>query len=230
MTKMKSKKMTKSTFAIIIMAIAMVAMLAFGGTYAYFTATANELTGSANTGTIRLSAGETATVSKENILPYEAFTVSAEYTDLSNRGNYIFFTITQPTVEGVTINVTDVEGAEQLMTTDVEPAKVNNVYFIKVEDATAAAADYHTEGTQEAPAKNVYDLVISAYFTAEDEWIQSKNSQATTQSESNLMGVALDFVINANSIQYIAAGTGAAGDAFATPYAAYQALQAQLAD
>ncbi len=43
MTKMKSKKMTKSTFAIIIMAVAMVAMLAFGGTYAYFTATANGL-------------------------------------------------------------------------------------------------------------------------------------------------------------------------------------------
>ena len=38
MTKMKSKKMTKSTFAVIIMAVAMVAMLAFGGTYAYFTA------------------------------------------------------------------------------------------------------------------------------------------------------------------------------------------------
>ena len=40
MTKSKSKKMTKSTFAIVIMAIVMVAMLAFGGTYAYFTANA----------------------------------------------------------------------------------------------------------------------------------------------------------------------------------------------
>ncbi len=40
MTKMKSKKMAKSTFAVIIMAIVMVALMAFGGTYAYFTATA----------------------------------------------------------------------------------------------------------------------------------------------------------------------------------------------
>ena len=40
MTKMKSKKMNKSTFAIVIMAIVMVAILAFGGTYAYFTANA----------------------------------------------------------------------------------------------------------------------------------------------------------------------------------------------
>ncbi len=44
MTKLKSKKMTKSTFAIIIMAIVMVAMLAFGGTYAYFTASATGVT------------------------------------------------------------------------------------------------------------------------------------------------------------------------------------------
>ena len=36
----KSKKMKKSTFAIVIMSILMVAMLAFGGTYAYFTASA----------------------------------------------------------------------------------------------------------------------------------------------------------------------------------------------
>lgn len=56
MTKMKSKKMTKSTFAIIIMAIAMVAMLAFGGTYAYFTATATDVTtGDVTTGTIHLT-------------------------------------------------------------------------------------------------------------------------------------------------------------------------------
>ena len=60
MTKMKSKKMTKSTFAIIIMAIAMVAMLAFGGTYAYFTATAtNVASNDLTTGVVCLKATET---------------------------------------------------------------------------------------------------------------------------------------------------------------------------
>ena len=54
MTKMKSKKMTKSTFAIIIMGIVMVAMLAFGGTFAYVTATANNATGTAKTALIKL--------------------------------------------------------------------------------------------------------------------------------------------------------------------------------
>ena len=61
---MKSKKMTKSTFAIIIMGIVMVAMLAFGGTFAYFTSTTgtkaiNEIT----TGTVKLTAtGQVKTI------------------------------------------------------------------------------------------------------------------------------------------------------------------------
>jgi len=56
MTKLKSKKMTKSTFAIIIMAIAMVAMLAFGGTYAYFTATTSAVdSGEVTMGYVKLS-------------------------------------------------------------------------------------------------------------------------------------------------------------------------------
>ena len=64
MTKMKSKKMTKSTFAIIIMAIAMVALLAFGGTYAYFTATttAAESTQTLTTGKVVLGTAEAVTL------------------------------------------------------------------------------------------------------------------------------------------------------------------------
>ena len=60
MTKLKSKKMTKSTFAIVIMAIAMVAMLAFGGTYAYFTANATVNAGNVMTATVQLTGASTA--------------------------------------------------------------------------------------------------------------------------------------------------------------------------
>ena len=71
MTKMKSKKMTKSTFAIIIMAIAMVAMLAFGGTYAYFTAQTKTLnTGELTIGTVKLTSDGTAKIAATGtILP-----------------------------------------------------------------------------------------------------------------------------------------------------------------
>ena len=65
--------MAKSTFAIIIMGIVMVAMLAFGGTFAYFTATANNKNAKVTTGVIKLTSGEVATVTgtvvdKQNVL------------------------------------------------------------------------------------------------------------------------------------------------------------------
>lgn len=70
MTKMKSKKMTKSTFAIIIMAIVMVAMLAFGGTYAYFTATASGVTsGNLKTGKVILTGEEQVTITAGSYVP-----------------------------------------------------------------------------------------------------------------------------------------------------------------
>lgn len=65
MTKLKSKKMSKSTFAVIIMAIAMVAMIAFGGTYAYFTASASTEAKSATFGKVVLTADDTLEVKKE---------------------------------------------------------------------------------------------------------------------------------------------------------------------
>lgn len=100
MTKLKSKKMSKSTFAVIIMAILMVAMLAFGGTYAYFTANVGTaIDASATTGRIKLTTTDTftltTTVDITKILPSETLVdfkdESFEVTDASNRASYIFF-------------------------------------------------------------------------------------------------------------------------------------------
>ena len=67
---MKSKKMTKSTFAIIIMAVVMVAMLAFGGTYAYFTATASGVTsGALKTGKVILTGKDQVTIAAGSYVP-----------------------------------------------------------------------------------------------------------------------------------------------------------------
>ena len=100
MTKMKSKKMSKSTFAVIIMAIVMVAMLAFGGTYAYFTAHSKAIAGgSVTTATVVLNGNE-ATVSNttsRNVVPGQtAFetdaTVTAKHS--STTATYVFVKMT----------------------------------------------------------------------------------------------------------------------------------------
>jgi len=102
MTKLKSKKMNKSTFAVIIMAIVMVAMLAFGGTYAWFTSQKVTMSTDATTnmGRIILNEGSkkiTATSLTANVLPSENLFKDGANTfsikDDSNRASYIFFTI-----------------------------------------------------------------------------------------------------------------------------------------
>ena len=83
MTKLKSKKMSKSTFAIIIMAVVMVAMLAFGGTYAYFTATATGDSATFTTAKIVLTDNDIAFVEKDYVLPTDELVGAVTYTNAS---------------------------------------------------------------------------------------------------------------------------------------------------
>ncbi len=97
MTKNKSRKMTKSTFAIIIMGIMMVAMLAFGGTFAYFTATATKNSASITTGTVGLQvsqiSGDAYTLTMENVVPGDVISSSALTLTTESAGTDLFIAI-----------------------------------------------------------------------------------------------------------------------------------------
>ena len=92
MTKLRSKKMTKSTFAVIIMAIAMVAMLAFGGTYAFFTAQTTEVSKTATTGRIQLGANGLATLVQTVVPGQELLTAPVTVESKSNVKSFVFIT------------------------------------------------------------------------------------------------------------------------------------------
>ena len=143
MTKLKSKKMTKSTFAIIIMAIAMVAMLAFGGTYAYFTATATTNSASIKTGYVGLIASTIdATNSDYELTVTNAFpgdvlianpvTVTAETSD--TKGVYVAVKFE---VEGVT----DIANLFKLDTTKWQLVSDNTYVYISAADTAAKLTD-----------------------------------------------------------------------------------------
>lgn len=93
----KSKKMKKSTFAIVIMAILMVAMLAFGGTYAYFTASVTAKNAGFTTGKVMITGESTITATKEKIVPgdkvFEEDT-AITYTNGSNVNTFVYATLT----------------------------------------------------------------------------------------------------------------------------------------
>ena len=102
---MKSKKMTKSTFAIIIMAVAMVAMLAFGGTYAYFTSTAAEKVATISTGKIEVSsAGIALDATYSNILPGDTILPAGSVVTVSadSEASYVAIKVAC-SVDGVTL-------------------------------------------------------------------------------------------------------------------------------
>jgi len=179
MTKMKSKKMTKSTFAIILMAVVMIAMIAFGGTYAYFTATASK--GAAfETGKVALTAGGTLTTETTGVVPQDKIiTENVSFTNASTVETYVAV-VFDVTYDGGVLsdgNVTQTDGAIKLSAPQIQEAfgaslttgiasatwqqgKTNtNVYvlkgnkFIVPAAATSEQAKVFITASSEAPIK-----------------------------------------------------------------------------
>ena len=157
----------------------MVAMLAFGGTFAYFTATATTRSGEVTTAQIHLTSKEqtfTMTGNYQNLLPKETVSATANLVNDSTRDSYVFVELTYGSVEGATFTLTGVT-----TTTDgVTWAKVGtegNVYAAKVGSA-------------------VKDLVVTASFSfeADAEWRQEGTKPAA-------MAASIEVTIAAGSIQ-----------------------------
>ena len=197
MTKAK-KKMTKSTFVIIIMAVAMVAMLAFGGTFAYFTATADTKSGSTKTGVITLSTDNTTiTISKQNILPHEALLTTQEATDITydttnaNRAQVAFFTFTVEIKKGDA----PVAGASLIITTPKTGAFANAVVMTT------------GEGIVNSDTAKTVAILIPAATTSIDMTGLAVSFDATANSDNgeipDLMGATITITIKAESIQAV---------------------------
>jgi len=134
------------------MAIVMVAMLAFGGTYAYFTATAGEArTATTNLGKIALdgTATKLTATSTTNALPGEnIFSEDAKLTisDKSNRASYIFIEVSATvTKKGAsTSEAFNLEGLDTLDTASmpmlyIDPELVMEVYENLISNAVRFA-------------------------------------------------------------------------------------------
>ena len=88
-----------------IMAVAMVAMLAFGGTFAYFTATTTEKSGTATTGTVQLGANTMATLVADKVVSgQQLFDADSkvQVTSQSNVDTWVFITFSA-TMDGGTL-------------------------------------------------------------------------------------------------------------------------------
>ncbi len=210
MTKTKKKKMSKSTFAIIIMAVVMVAMLAFGGTYAYFTATATKKsTGEFTTGSIKLEANDDATFETglTNVVPGDALTTGPLTLTTTSVGTDSYIAIK------VTIKATDANDEElDLAGTSLASA----IGLLATEPTTGskwvAGTDENytnvfvlaatTTPTAVATGQTIKITDAALIFKGGDNWDQTKaDGSADYISDSKLMGATLNITIEARSVQ-----------------------------
>lgn len=209
MTKTKKKKMSKSTFAIIIMAVVMVAMLAFGGTYAYFTATATKKsTGEFTTGSIKLEANDEANfvTGLTDVVPGDALTTGPLTLTTTSEGTDSYIAIK------VTIEATDAKDAPlDLSGTSLESA----IGLLATEPTTgstwvAGSGNYTnvfvlaatTTPTKVATAQTIKITDAALIFQADDNWDQTTaDGSADYISDSKLMGATLNITIEARSVQ-----------------------------
>jgi len=237
MTKMKSKKMTKSTFAIIIMAIAMVAMLAFGGTYAYFTDVANVGTfDTVTTGKIRLGANTkfSNTTVLQNIVPTEPIfeaPITLEIIDESNRAAYIFieFDITASGVSAEQLTNLTVNGLSDGLDVAVkETGKADTTVDLVEGTVTVENPLKEEEGQPDTISKKIYYILTTdneeRNLATRTYTISDLNATLTKDADNSWQEKQITITASVNIIQAAGfSGPTALQDAYDAQKVKYQA-------
>lgn len=183
MTKLKSKKITKSTIAIIVMAVMLVALLAFGGTYAYFTATTKDVTSSGiKTGYIKLSssgsfAATTGVLPGDQLLTEGGIKVTPTFT--GSEGEFVAFRVVINGGTAGSLTVTTAAGW-------TETSENSGIYVYGNASSLTPLTDSGT----------AVDAITSIKFEANDNWTEDEEA-----SDQGLMDAAITVRVEFKSIQ-----------------------------
>ena len=194
MTKLKSKKMTKSTFAIIIMAIAMVAMLAFGGTYAYFTATANATGGKVTAKTLTIGGqaeGTTVTLGADSkIVPGQTI----EITELDN------LTAAGDTVAAFRIKLELGKVYQSNGTTEFSDENLST--YVKVEMLNAEGTDKDSNWIDGGDGYLYYNTITDGdTFAKLGDKVGKMNVSLSADAGNAYQGIIINFSIKFEAMQ-----------------------------
>ena len=191
----------------------MVAMLAFGGTYAYFTATATtKSTGEFTTGSIKLEANDDATFKTglTDVVPGDALTTGPLTLTTTSAGTDSYIAIK------VTIKATDDKGAPLDLAGTSLASAIGLLATAPTTEYTgstwvAGSGNYTnvfvlaatTTPTKVATAKEIKITDKALIFQANDDWDQTEADGSPDDyiSDSKLMGATLNITIEARSVQ-----------------------------
>ena len=198
------------------MAVVMVAMLAFGGSYAYFTATATASSGTATTGYVHLTSNDAFTFTKTNVMPGDlllaagAATLQVDTTD--DAGNYVAvqFVITAVKADGTTsidagtLKTYGISADSIIAASDTgwkaAGGSYTGMYIWGSAEGTPVAVK-PDGGTTKTLTVNTSAFTLSK--DVEDNWDQDdfETAEDDYTSENGLMGATITFQLKAASIQ-----------------------------
>lgn len=188
------------------MAIAMIAMLTFGATFALFTAASNVTTGTVNTGKISVSTTGNLTFASSRVFPGQNLTTgsisvtpnTAESADTA--GEYVACKFTMTANNG-SLNFTD---SELAVTWDTTAGKWisagNGVYVYAGSSATAT-----TDPAQAISAATT--AITNIAFNVDDLWMEGESA-----SEKGWMDVPVAVSIEFRAVQATANANQTVGD------------------
>ena len=171
----------------------MVALLAFGGTYAYFTASATADSKTITTGYLKLTAnGALTSINVSNVMPTQEILGEDAIkltVDTSETGNYVAikFVVTAEDANGDAIS--------NLESVGINAATALGTSWAKVESKDGV----YIYGTEAAPTKATGEIIVNSaaiVFDATDNW-----TQGSEMSDAKLMGAKITISMQAYSIQ-----------------------------
>ena len=214
----------------------MVAMLAFGGTFAYFTANANDVTGKkVTTGQIQLKNSDFTLVTSKVVSGMELLGTDQkiQVTSNDNVANFIFvtFTIDLGTLpEGTTVTLADVTGEDDAKLTE------NSVIGLKLAGKADALNSFSETDGQEGSVSGT-KATLTYYIYESDKTAAAEvpyviansitlyaHAHSTEAKVSDLMNRELTFSVSAKSVQ--AFGSGDGSNTLANAREAYKKLHA----
>ena len=199
--------MTKSTFAIIIMGIIMVAMLAFGGTFAYFTATTASQSMDVTTGKVVLTsnlAGDGSVTfysEDEAIVPGQPLVDGVvTFTNASTVDTYVAvkFTLTATrdgkAVEEATLTALKEAIGLELNANWVQGSTNKDVYVLK-----GSASSLRVTKEQHTSGVNFTENAIT--FVADNNYHEGSYDADNSTTKTDLENINLKIAITAYSVQ-----------------------------
>ena len=166
----KYKKLTKSAFAIVALSLILVAVLAFGGTYAYFSANTGAKSGNLTMGTLAL----TLTDGSSEVTVLENITVAQP-------GQYIVGTKATPKTYTLAMGDTNIASYVRVKIT----AELTDVTYTE-----------NTQGDSSINATNFFSIVAGEGWYLHDGWLYQTAGDNASATVNKLAAEAADPTID----------------------------------